>query len=249
MQAGSAAEVILTNEVAIAPPYCCRSRIAQRLTPPSSALSLNQRQRLDRFIQYSSRAESPVLRVQRMKAEVPIPAPIGGYSRGCYLPVDHALRSEPGADVQARRRRECRRGFSWPPEAGFALPAFPSLPAGAQRPRHTPSRHAVRSRRLPGAAGQLGRCARITRLFAIADPRRTGHCGTERSCVRAFTIDRPRFVTAGDPPARLGGKPVPGGQARGGSCGQHRESPRPPTGKGGRAPGDGPGGSARSRPR
>jgi hypothetical protein len=42
----------------------------------------------------------------------------GGYSRGCYLPVDHALRSAPGADVQARRRRECRRRLSWPPEAG-----------------------------------------------------------------------------------------------------------------------------------
>ena len=34
-----------------------------------------------------------------------------------------------------------------------------------------------------------------------------------------------------DPPARLGGKFAPGGQARGGSCGQHRESPRPATGR------------------
>jgi hypothetical protein len=61
----------------------------------------------------------------------------GGYSRGSYLPVDRALRSAPGADVQARRRRECRRRLSWPLEAGFALPAFLSLSAGAQRPRHT----------------------------------------------------------------------------------------------------------------
>ena len=66
--------------------------------------------------------------------ELPPTTHIGGYSRGSYPPVDHALRSEPGADVQARRRRECRRGLSWPPEAGFALPAFPSLSAGAQRP-------------------------------------------------------------------------------------------------------------------
>lgn len=29
---------------------------------------------------------------------------IGGYSRGSYLAADHALRSVPGADVQARRR-------------------------------------------------------------------------------------------------------------------------------------------------
>ena len=61
---------------------------------------------------------------------------IGGYSRGSYRPVDHALRSAPGADVQARRRRECRRRLSWPLEAGFTLPAFLSLSAGAQRPRH-----------------------------------------------------------------------------------------------------------------
>jgi hypothetical protein len=38
-----------------------------------------------------------------------------------------------------------------------------------------------------------------------------------------------RSATLGDRrrlPARLGGQFVPGGQARGGSCGQHRESPR-----------------------
>jgi hypothetical protein len=34
-------------------------------------------------------------------------------------------------------------------------------------------------------------------LFAIDDPRRRGHCGTERFYVRARTIDRPRSVTAG----------------------------------------------------
>ena len=61
-----------------------------------------------------------------------------------------------------------------------------------------------------------------------------------------------RSATLGDRrrlPARLGGQFVPGGQARGASCGQHSESPRPATAKGGRALGDGPGGSARSRPR
>jgi hypothetical protein len=60
-----------------------------------------------------------------------------------------------------------------------------------------------------------------------------------------------RSATLGDgwrPSARLGGQFVPGGRARGGSCGQRRQSPRPATGKGGRALEDGPGGSARSRP-
>ena len=60
-----------------------------------------------------------------------------------------------------------------------------------------------------------------------------------------------RSAALGDrwrPPARLCGKFVLGGQARGGSCGQHSESPRSATGKGGRALGDGPVGSARSRP-
>ena len=174
--------------------------------------------------------------------------PLGGYSRGCYLPVDHALRSASGADVQARRRRECRRGFSWPREAGsrsrHSRPCRQVL-NGPGIPLHGMLSGADGSQAPPGLAGP----PELPGLPAIADPRRTGHCGTERSCVRAFTIDRPRFVTAGDPPARPGGKPVPGGQAGGGSCGQHREPPRPPTGKRGRAPGDGPGGSARSRPR
>ena len=195
------------------------------------------------------RAERPIRRLVSREMITRPGMHIGAYSRGSYLPVDHALRSEPGADVQARRRRECRRGLSWPPEAGFALPAFPSLSAGAQRPRHT--HHGMLSGADGSQAppGSLAGAPELPGLFAIADPRRTGHCGTERSCVRAFTIDRPRSVTAGDPPARLGGKPVPGGQARGGSCGQRRESPWPATGKAGRAPGDGPGGSARSRPR
>ena len=114
-------------------------------------------------------------------------------------------------------------------EAGFALPAFP-FPVGRCSTAPTyPSRHAVRADGSQAPRGFAG-APELPGLFAIADPRRTGHCGTERSCVRAFTIDRPRSVTAGDPPARLGGKPVPGGQARGGSCGQHRESPRPATG-------------------
>ena len=134
-----------------------------------------------------ARAEYPHLAVSVLMALQPDSRPYrGGYSRGSYLPVDHALRSEPGADVQARRRRECRRGLSRPPEAGFALPAFPSLSAGAQRPRHT--HHGM----LSGADGSqappgLAGAPELPGLFAIADPRRTGHCGTERSCVRAFT--------------------------------------------------------------
>jgi len=38
--------------------------------------------------------------------------------------------------------------------------------------------------------------------------------------VRALTIDRPRSVSAGCPPAKLCGRFVPGGQAGCGICGQ-----------------------------
>ena len=76
-------------------------------------------------------------------------------------------------------------------------PGIP-IPAGrcSTAPAY-PSRHAVKSGRLPSAAPGLAGPPELPGLFAIADPRRTGHCGTERSCVRAFTIDRPRFVIAG----------------------------------------------------
>ena len=122
-------------------------------------------------------------------------------------------------------------------------PGIP-IPAGrSSTARHT--HHGVLSgadgsQAPPGLAGP----PELPGLFAIADPRRTGHCGTERSCVRAFTIDRPRFVTAGIlRPGSAASSPRAGRPVA--AAATHRAS-APPTGKGGRALGDGPGGSARS---
>jgi hypothetical protein len=48
----------------------------------------------------------------------PSPKPIlgehnGGYARGCYRLVDHALRSASAADVLARRHHEHPRPSAW----------------------------------------------------------------------------------------------------------------------------------------
>jgi hypothetical protein len=135
--------------------------------------------------------------------------------------------------MQARRRRECRRRLSWPLEAGSRSrchPALLSLSAGAQRPRHANRgmlSGADGSQAPPGLAG----APELPGLFAAADRRRTGHCGTERSCVRALTTDRPRSVTAGILRPGPVASSSRGGQARGGNCGQRCESPRPATGR------------------